>query len=68
MPQELQQQVQQKLSEMVTDLPTAKTIFCSLGELVKEMEDEEKEASQEALEKRDPGIGIGIGCDIWECK
>lgn len=65
MPQEVQQKVQQTLSELAADLPTTKALFCSLGEIVKEMEHEEKEASQETLEKRDPSIAIG--CDIWGC-
>lgn len=60
------QQVQQTYFEIPRDLPTAKAILCSLGELVNELEDEEKIRAQRGLQKRDDslGIGIGFGCSI----
>lgn len=47
---------------MPGDLPTARNLLCALSELVKEMEDEEKENLKAGLEKRDD---FGFGCSLW---
>lgn len=49
--------------EMPRDLPTARALLCSLGEFVRELEDEEKSGPQEGLQKRGD---FGFGCSLWE--
>lgn len=51
---------------MPGDLPTAKGLLCAVGELVKEMEYEEKENSKGGLEKRDDDDDFMFGCSLWK--
>ncbi|KAG6356238.1 hypothetical protein INS49_015625 [Diaporthe citri] len=63
--QTVPQELRRTYFDKPIDLPTARGLICDISELIKQLEDEEKENLEGGLENLDD---FGFGCSLWNDK